>query len=234
MPTLPIALSLPHAGLEVPVEVRHLCRLSPEEIRKDGDEGSRQIAGVLRPFLASFVATPIARAFVDLNREEHDISRDGVVKTHTCWNVPIYMQPLSAELIETLIATYHRPWHHRLSGFATHPAIRLAIDLHTMAPHAPPVAPDPGTRRPRLCIGNDHHRAAPRAWVETLAELAARYVDPDVTINTPFAGGWITRSHGREMPWVQLEISREPWLPAEAKGQAILELLRRCAEALFL
>jgi N-formylglutamate amidohydrolase len=51
MTTLPIGLSLPHAGLDVPTEVRALSKLSDDEIRKDSDEGSRDIAMVLRPFI---------------------------------------------------------------------------------------------------------------------------------------------------------------------------------------
>jgi len=234
MTTLPIALSLPHAGLDTPPEVRHLSLLTLEDIQKDGDEGSRDMAKVLRPFMADFSEASVARAFVDLNREESDLSRDGVVKTHTCWDTPIYTKPLPPELIRTLIADYYRPYHARLSEFSRQPALRLALDLHTMAEKAPPIAADAGTRRPRLCLGNAHHKSSPCAWIETLAELAARHVDPDVQINTPFAGGWITRSHGREMPWIQVEVSREPWVSWEEKGEAILELMQRFTEAIHL
>ncbi|VFQ46570.1 N-formylglutamate amidohydrolase [Desulfoluna butyratoxydans] len=230
MKRLPIALSLPHGGLDVPAEVRHLCQLSPKEIQQDGDEGARDIAMPLRPFMASYTETHIARAFVDLNRKEKDISRDGVVKTHTCWDIPIYSEPLPPRLIKELIRRYHRPYHASLSELANTPAIALGLDLHTMAEHAPPIASDPGSRRPRICLGNNNHSAAPRPWVESMAEIAARHIDPDVTINTPFSGGWITQCHGREMPWIQLEISREPWIPHTEKGEAVLEMLQRFIE----
>ena len=232
MLSLPIALSLPHAGLEIPVEVYSLCRLSLEEIRQDGDEGSQEIAAIICPFVAVSTEAHIARAFVDMNREEIDISPDGVVKTHTCRNAPIYSAPLPSASIEALISAYHRPYHATLSGFAQNSSVRMGIDLHTMAEYAPPIAPVPGVRRPRICIGNAHHTAAPSLWVETLAEIASRYVDPDVTINTPFSGGWITQSHGREMPWIQLEVSREPWISDGEKGEAILEMLRRFVEVM--
>ncbi|BCS95118.1 hypothetical protein DSLASN_07500 [Desulfoluna limicola] len=234
MKPLPIALSLPHAGLDTPPEVRHLSLLSPEDIQKDGDEGSRDMAMRLCPYVGDFSEATVARAFVDLNRKEGDLSRDGIVKTHTCWDVPIYNKPLPPGVIDTLITTWHRPYHARLSQFARQPALRLALDLHTMAEKAPPISEDAGTRRPRLCLGNAHHSASPKAWIETLAELAARYVDPEVHINTPFSGGWITRCHGREMPWIQVEVSREPWVSWEEKGEAILELMQRFAEVIHL
>jgi N-formylglutamate amidohydrolase len=37
--TLPLLISVPHAGLRVPREVEKQCILSEEEIIRDGDEG---------------------------------------------------------------------------------------------------------------------------------------------------------------------------------------------------
>ncbi|WP_300673765.1 N-formylglutamate amidohydrolase [Desulfoluna sp.] len=234
MQTLPLGLSLPHGGLETPGDLRALSRLSADDIEKDSDEGSHAMARALRPWMAQYAETSIARAFIDLNREETDLTPDGVVKTLTSWNVPIYTAPLSPETVQQLIATYHRPYHHRLSQFVRHPAIRLSLDLHSMAEHAPPISDHPGTKRPRICLGNARHTAASQSWIETMADLAARFMDPDVQINTPFAGGWITRCHGREMPWIQIEVSREPWISWQAKGEALVELTQRFIEVLKL
>jgi hypothetical protein len=65
-----------------------------------------------------------------------------------------------------------------------------------------------------------------------MAELAARHLDPDVQINIPFSDGWITRCHGRDMPWIQIELSREPWVSSQEKGDAILGLMRRFVETI--
>ena len=90
---LPLLLSLPHAGLRVPDEVAHLCTLTEREIAEDGDEGAAAIYD-LAGDVDAFVTTDVARAIVDLNRAVDDRRRDGVVKTHTCWDVPIYREPL--------------------------------------------------------------------------------------------------------------------------------------------
>jgi hypothetical protein len=92
---LPLLVSVPHAGLAIPPEVAALNRLTAQEIAEDGDVGAREIYGELAPYVAAFVISDIARAFVDLNRAEDDIRKDGVIKTHTCWDVPVYERPLS-------------------------------------------------------------------------------------------------------------------------------------------
>jgi N-formylglutamate amidohydrolase len=223
MKRLPLLVSVPHAGLAVPPEVSHLNRLTLGEIAADGDEGARKIYYPLESSVTHFVTTDIARAFVDLNRPEDDLSKDGVVKSHTCWDVPIYAEPLSPELIETLLERYHRPYHQRLSAMAGGDLL-IGFDCHTMAACGPPVGPDPGEERPQVCIG-DGNGACPRQWAELLAECFRDQFPGEVTINRPFSGGYITRFRGSEMPWVQLELSRGSFASEEQKGTWVLAAL---------
>ncbi len=223
MARLPLLISVPHAGLAVPPEVGHLNRLTPRQIAEDGDEGAREIYSVLESHAAHFVTTGIARAFVDLNRAEDDLRPDGAVKTHTCWEVAVYTQPLTPALIKTLLARYHRPYHRRLTEFAGLDSV-LGVDCHTMSATGPPVGPDPGRMRPEVCIG-DGDGACPRPWAESLVDCFRRVFAGEVTLGRPFSGGYITRWHGREMPWVQIELSRGPFLDNEQKGAGVLAAL---------
>lgn len=223
MAKLPLLISVPHAGLDIPPEVAALNRLTPQEIAEDGDVGAREIYGPLESQVAAFHTSDIARAFVDLNRAEDDIRKDGVVKTHTCWDVPVYRTALSPGLIETLLDRYHRPYHQRLTALASSGVI-AGVDCHTMAATAPPEAPDPGAERPAVCIG-DGNGACPRAWAEALAECLRGGFSGEVTINQPFSGGFITRHHGREIPWVQLELSRGGPESVGVKGELVLGAL---------
>jgi hypothetical protein len=50
---------------------------------------------------------------------------------------------------------------------------------------------------------------------------------PNVSVNHPFRGGYITRHHAAEMAWLQLELSRGPFLPTSAKRDCVLEALDR-------
>lgn len=219
--TLPIGLSVPHAGLEIPDSVAKWNVLSPEQIAADGDVGAREIYR-LSAHVSEFVTTPIARAFVDLNRAPDDFRKDGVVKTHTCWDEPVYSKPLSDETIGDLLGSHYYPYHDTLRSFRG--AVKLGVDCHTMASHGPPVGPDPGQRRPMICLG-DGDGACPRPWIEALRDCFVRSFGEDVTINEPFRGGFITRDHGRRMPWVQVEMSRSEEMSLAEKRRGVLDAL---------
>jgi N-formylglutamate deformylase len=136
---LPLVLSVPHAGTAIPEEVSAINRLSLAEIEQDGDEGAAEIYLPLESEVAAMVSTPIARAFVDQNRSSDDFSKDGVVKTHTCWDVPIYIRPLTTVEVRQLLAKYHEPYHLKLNAGARQAL--LGLDCHTMAAVAPPIGP---------------------------------------------------------------------------------------------
>jgi formiminoglutamase len=226
MSRLPLLISVPHAGLAVPPEVAGINMLTPQEIAEDGDEGAAEIYSLLKDKVAHFVTADIARAFVDLNRAADDFSRDGVVKTHTCWDVPVYHEPLAAMLIETLLEKYYRPYHARLSKLANQ-GVKLAIDCHTMAAIGPPVGPDAGAERPVICLGNINGKSCPSKWIEGLQKCFAEEFDGQVAVNEPFAGGFITRSHCQEMPWIQLELSRAPYASSAEKGRRVSVALEK-------
>jgi len=224
---LPLLISVPHAGLRVPPEASELCRLSDREIERDGDEGAREIYAI-ESQVARFVTTDIARAIIDLNRAENDRRKDGVVKTHTCWNVPVYKTFPSDTIIETLLARYYRPYHSRLSRLAG-PALVLAVDCHTMAAIAPPIGPDPGAERPWVCLSNGDG-TCPQEWLDGLRRRFVDEFGQNVTVNDPFSGGYITRTHASEMPWIQLELSRAPFLTNREKQDRVIRALGRWIE----
>ena len=220
--TLPLLISVPHAGLRVPPEAEPYCSLTPEEIARDGDEGAAEIY-TIEDEVECYVTTDVARAIVDLNRAEDDRRKDGVVKTHTCWEVPVYEPFPSEAVVQTLLAKYYRPYHQRLTRLGGR-GLQLAVDCHTMAAEGPPVGPDPGVERPWVCISNADG-TCPRGWMDTLKECLEERFGPNVTINHPFKGGYITRTHAAEMPWVQLELSRAPFASDQQKRKHVLAAL---------
>ena len=223
--TLPFLISVPHAGLRVPAEVEGLCVLKAQDIIEDGDEGAAEIYFPLRNEVSAFVSTDIARAIVDMNRKEDDRTKDGMVKTHTCWDIPVYKEPLSEEVVTLLIQRYYRPYHSWLSHVSK--GIRLGLDCHTMAEKGPPVAPDAGSIRPRVCLSNGDGSTCPQEWLISLSRFFREAFGDDVSVNKPFKGGYITRSHAEEIPWIQIELSREPFVSNEEKGRRLLQAIKR-------
>jgi formiminoglutamase len=224
--TLPVLMSVPHAGLAIPPEVKELNLLTREQIAEDGDQGADQLYALEREVHA-FVTTEIARAFVDMNRSPSDRGRDGVVKTHTCWNARIYQRPISDEIASDLIDRYYRPYHRQLTAYAAK-AVKVGIDCHTMAPVGPPVGPDPGAERPAICISNGNG-TCPRAWLGKLALCLGREFGKEIAVNHPFKGGHIIGHHAAELPWVQIEFSRAPFMSMfEKRARLMMALSRWC------
>jgi len=75
--TLPLLLSIPHAGLLIPTEVKDSCILSMEDIIEDSDEGAAEIYLPLQKEVSALVTTDVARAVLDINRAEDDRGKDG-------------------------------------------------------------------------------------------------------------------------------------------------------------
>lgn len=226
MSRLPLLISVPHSGLAIPPEIEVINTLNQVEIARDGDEGAAEIYAVLKDQVTHYLYPEIARAFVDLNRRADDFSKDGVVKTHTCWDVPIYCRELDFREIEDLLSRYYHPYHARLSSLACQEVL-VALDCHTMADFGPTVGPDPGGKRPLVCLGDRNHSSCPKEWTLALADCLRRQFGDNISINEPFAGGFITARHSLEMPWLQLELSRDPVLSAQEKGNRVAQAIRQ-------
>ncbi|VEN73807.1 conserved hypothetical protein [Candidatus Desulfarcum epimagneticum] len=214
---LPVLISVPHAGLEVPPEMKNICQLSEKEIIEDGDEGAADIYYPLEKEVKAFVKTDIARAIVDMNRTPEDFSKDGVIKTHTCHNIPIYQKPLAIETANDLIENYYQPYHRALSSKTRD--VRVGLDCHTMAELGPSVAPDTGKKRPAACVSNAD-KTCDISLIQSFAEILQDMLHHEVAINNPFNGGYIIKKHSLEIPWLQIELSRAHFLTNVEKSVA--------------
>ena len=81
----------------------------------------------------------------------------------------------------------------------------------------------------KYCSATASLLALPPALVPRIAnalEQARDTVDGgDVRLNDPFKGGFITREHGREMPWLQIELSRAPIYTDVEKRDRVLDAI---------
>ena len=232
MTRLPLYLSVPHAGTQIPPEVRDLCILQPEDILADYDAGADSIYGSLQDQVTGFCSAAIARSLVDLNRAPGDIGGDGVIKSHTSWDVQVFREFPAESLIRQLLARYYFPYHEEITAGAGNKAIKLGLDCHTMAAVGPPIGPDPGRGRPMVCISNAHN-TCPEEWLNILAACLTAAFKKKVAINSPFQGGYIIRSHAAEMPWIQIEISQSSAYSNELKRNCMLEGLQSFCHTVF-
>jgi formiminoglutamase len=218
---LPLIISVPHAGLTVPQEVRDYCALTPEQILADSDEGAAEIYN-LKFEAAVHITTDVARAIVDMNRAEDNRGRDGIIKSHTCYDAEVYRKPIPENVIEILLERYYRPYHQRLIESAAD--VKFGVDCHTMAAIGPPCSKDSGCERPNICLSNAHG-TCPKDWFEKMVYCFKKSFGSEVSVNQPFRGGYIIRSHSSELPWIQVELSRAPFLPTGEKRKRVLQSL---------
>lgn len=230
---LPLLISVPHAGLAVPPQARPFCRLSADEIAKDGDEQAREVYAPLESMVTRFHTTEVARAIVDMNRSRDDRRKDGVVKTHTCWDVPVYDPSPPDEVLTSLLDTYHAPFHRALAASVGSGVCSLAIDCHTMAAHGPPVGPDPGAERPLVCLGTGGKTTCPQPWIDVIVECLADAFGVEPSVDRPFSGGYIVRYYAARIPYVLLELSRTSKVSVDDKSRAIVEAVSKISDRLL-
>ena len=223
MKKLPILISMPHGGELIPDEVSDICILSKADLIQDSDEQTHEIYEDLAFEAQEVIRADVARAIVDMNRDKGDFSKDGVIKTHTCFDVPVYKTQPTESLNQHLLDKYYHPYHAALSA-AAKSGVKLGLDCHTMAAVAPPVSPDVGNERPIICISNRNGETCPNEWIEELAKMFKKHFDT-VQINRPFAGGYIVRSHCHEMPWIQIEYSRTLDVDVNLKARVVKEVI---------
>lgn len=234
---LPIVQSIPHAGLDAPTEMQDQLLVDATTIYNECDLWADQLYDFTHadlqpwwlpgyaPGVLATVSAPIARVFVDANRERDDLDNpDGPIKTQTSYGEPIYRAGISIEQRRALRDRYWQPFHHQLAAaLATHAGqVRLLLDCHNMAQRGPAAYAFAGAARPLICLanlGDETGEPRPdagattcpghvlRAAGEIAADLFAdmTLLEPDrlspspppiVMLNWPFVGGAIIRHYG--------------------------------------
>lgn len=241
---LPILLTIPHAGLQVPPEVAGRLAIDATTIYNECDLWAEQLFDFSDRALAT-ITSPVARVLVDVNRPPGDWDNfDGAIKTRTSYGDEIYQPPLTLAERQALQARDWQPFQQQLEAAITaHAAqVKLFIDCHNMAQHGPAAYGDAGRPRPLLCLGNFGNtkgngvagRPAPTIAPNLLraaADAATRLfgdldlLEPDdspapvVALNRPFPGGYILRQAASRL--------------AEVKGAPVPALMVEINRGLF-
>lgn len=234
MQKLPILLSIPHGGIDIPSEVSNRIKLTPLERLIDSDTRTRQLFD-LSESVSACVETPIARSIIDVNR---DYRNDwcNVFKSHSRNGKPVWKKGMYPTQLERqiLLDRYYHPYHQRLTSFLKEKGIRLAVDAHAMIAKKHIDNSAERQTRPLFCISNrgskdprfpEKNLTAP-FWImkilkknleDVFSKILLFEIEDVVKINDPFRGGYITAFHGKkpEVPFIQLEVNRTLYLPPE-------------------
>ena len=247
MNPLPIAILLPHAGLEIPPEMAKRLALSERDIFNEADIYTDYIFDY-RDRVSHWLRFPYARVLIDTNRADQSdrIPRrgDGIIKTQTSYGVRVFEKGREPDqtLERKLIDRYWRPWNQQMAAIAADPDIKLVIFPHSMSARRPSTHGSPNYVRPRCCIcnlGDIHGEIAPQRGRVSIAPTIARDfaadlgrllndvpplgpVDGNAAINHPFWGGWQLWEHSNKaQPWVMIELSRGLYLGEQSADSPI-------------
>lgn len=256
--TTPLVFSSPHSGRRYPLAFLDAARVGLAALRRSEDAYVDELFAGAAQHGAPVLSATIARAFIDLNRDESEIDPDmfhgaprartgpqsprvqaglGVVPRVAGDGQDIYRGRLSYDEAERRIAQFHRPYHALLAQLLQESLDQFncaaLIDCHSMPSNAR------GPHNPDVVLG-DRFGASCHPAVTALAEATLRKMGYRVARNTPFAGGHTTQAYGRPSQRVhalQIEINRSLYLDertlARTTGFARVRAdMTRLAEAL--
>ena len=234
-PTLPVLVSVPHAGRDYPDSVFANLRLPPSSLLRLED---RYADLLVRDSVANRVPTIIAhraRAWIDLNRDERDIDVEmvsgldrseypapsakqrgglGLIPRRLSGEGDIWSGPFAMADVEARISDYHQPYHSRVSETLARIrqkfGVAILLDVHSM----PPIAPTGTGTSPRFVVGDRFGKSASSVYAHLLmAQIKHRGFA--VALNHPYAGDHMLRQHGatrQNIHALQLEVDRSLYL----------------------
>ncbi len=233
--TAPAVFNSPHSGRDYPKEFLSASRLSPAALRKSEDCYVDELfMGCVRHG-APMLRAHAPRSFVDLNREPYELDPRmfadvlpgyvnsssprvmaglGTIPRVVAEGEDIYRAPFRFAEALTRIEQIYRPYHRTLTALMDEVVAKsgsgLLIDCHSMPSSAA------GNLGPRadVVVGDRYGVScgkAVTAWVDELLRAEGLRV----LRNKPYAGGFITHSHGSPQSnrhALQIEVNRGLYL----------------------
>ena len=214
---VPLILSLPHTGIDIPLQCREGL-VSLDLARKDADWWIDKLYIFARDLGATFVHTAISRTVIDVNRHPSGVSLyRGQATTELCPTTTFDGEPLyrsgrapDAAAVAERRKLYFDPYHAALAYEiarlrARHERIVL-YDCHSIRSVIPRLFEG---MLPNFNIGtNAGTSCAPQ--LAAAVEATCRSDQFTFVANGRFKGGWITRSFGapeKGVHAVQMELA---------------------------
>ncbi len=220
---VPLIVSLPHTGTEIPPEIESRL-VSAWLARKDADWWVHELYDFARTIGASTVRTALSRTVTDVNRDPSGASLyPGQATTDLCPLTTfdgemLYrtgQEPDAAEIAERR-SRYFDPYHAVLSGEierlrAAHGAVVL-YDAHSIRSKVPRLF---AGELPNFNIGTNGGATCDAALTSAIEAICASSGFSHV-VNGRFKGGWTTRHYGepqRGVHAVQMELACRGYMP---------------------
>jgi N-formylglutamate amidohydrolase len=239
-PTVPVLLSVPHAGRDYPPELLDASRLPPAALMRLEDRYADVLTRRCIELRYPVIIARRARAWIDLNRDEHDIDTEmvqgalrsdyptpgikqrgglGLIPRRLSGEGELWKRQFTLDEVEHRILTFHRPYHEAvevaLEQIRRQFGIAILLDLHSM----PPIRGVAYGPAPQFVVGDRFGKSAASRY----SELLLRRVQDqgfNVALNHPYAGAYILSRHAQprgNIHAIQLEVDRSLYLDPDLR-----------------
>ncbi len=223
----PILIDVPHAGTEIPAEVRAQFVASDakvaEDLARSTDHAVDRLWDAAIDRGAVMAVTRLSRLACDVERFVNPVMEPceafgrGAIYTKAFDGEPLRSPAMTIEDFNTLTASYYEPWQTMIgeavyyllveSGFR-HCTI---IDAHSFPAEPLPCELDPGPdARPDICLGWDEDHT-PESFRRPLVDFFESH-GFSVLENRPFAGCYVPSRYykkDRQVRSLMIEVNRD-------------------------
>ena len=217
-------VEVPHAGLEVPREVREQLLVSDRTILRDSDLYVDRLYAGAPGHGATLLVSRLSRYVVDLNRAPDDVDRQtvrdhpaprptqsrGVVWRVTTDGQPALREPITHVELKERLARYHAPYHAALGAeIARKKALFGFVVL--IAGHSMPSTGRGGRDKRADVVPGTRARTSASKDVIDMVEHHFRSEGLSVAHDDPYSGGYTTQRYGNPdagVHAVQIELNR--------------------------
>jgi len=233
----PLLIDSPHSGRVYPTDFKTV--VSENVLRGAEDWQVDDLVAEAPLEGATLLTARFPRAYIDPNRRLDDVDPAliegdwpaplnpgpksalgiGLFRHKTNDGGPLLARPLSTDGLKGRIARcwlpYRRALAETLDGLHVRHGAVWHIDMHSMKSVGTAITPDgPGAERPDMVIGDLEGQSCDPAFTE-LVVTCLRGLDYSVTVNDPYKGAEIIRSHGRPAEnrhSLQIEVKRSLYM----------------------
>ena len=230
---VPLVFSSPHSGRYYPAGFIASSRLAIDRLRRSEDAYVEELFAGVTQLGAPLLAACYPRAYLDLNREPFELDPDlfedalpafantrslrvqgglGTIARVVGEAEEIYRRRLTVAEALARIEQLYWPYHAQLALLLERTRRRFGlavlIDCHSM-PSGEPACAGAG-QRAHFVLG-DRFGSACAPELTRFVELSLKALGYEVSLNRPYAGGYITEHYGAPAQGVhalQLEINR--------------------------
>lgn len=220
----PVIVEVPHAGLDVPADVRAQLCVGDQSILRDSDLAVDRLWARAPAHGATLLTSPVSRYVVDLNRAPDDVDRQtvrdhpaprptqsrGVVWRLTTDGQPALREPLTFAELERRLSRYHAPYHEALAAEIARKKARFGFAI-VVAGHSMPSMAKGGREKRADVVPGSRGRTSASERVIDLVEHHFLSAGMSVRHDDPYRGGWSTQRYGRpeaSVHAIQIELSR--------------------------